>query len=364
VAWSEWAEEEIDSIRAVHRWRELRPLDGGGPGFRLGDGSEVVSFASNDYLGLSQHPKVKSAAREAIERWGTGAGASRLIVGDRPVHHDLEDALADWRGMDAALVTPSGYQANLAAIATFGAGSRIVSDELNHASIIDAARLARAEVAVYDHGDVEQAARLVEDAPGRALVVTDTVFSMDGDVAPIEELSEMAIRHDALLILDDAHMVLDAEPVNVEAECLRVGTLSKALGAQGGYITGPRRFVDLLVNRARAFIFTTALAPSSSAAALAAISVCRSPEGDQLRAALRGNVDAVKAEHPSPIIPIVVGEEAAAVSASTALLEMGLLVPAIRPPTVPVGTSRLRIAISAAHSPGQISRLVEALSDL
>lgn len=359
--WNLWVDDQTRDVHDAGRWREIRTLDGAGPDFKLPDGTHVVSFASNDYLGLSRHRAVVTAAQDAIDRWGAGAGASRLVVGSRPVHAELEEALASWRGQEAAVVMPTGFQANLSVLAAFGAGTRIVSDELNHASIIDGARLARAEVTVFRHGDVEHAAELVGGAPERAIVVSDTVFSMDGDVAPVRGLSELCARTGSLLVLDDAHAVFDAPAVHPEAVVLRVGTLSKALGSQGGYVTGPAKWVDLLINRARPFIFTTALAPPSAAAALAAVEVCRSDEGQALRDALRYNVDIVRPGNPSPISPVLLGSEEAAVEASERLLESGLLVPAIRPPTVAPGTSRLRVALSAAHDPADVDRLRVAL---
>lgn len=359
--WNLWLDDQTRAVRDAGRWREIRTLDGSGPDFKLPDGTHVVSFASNDYLGLSRHRAVVAAAQDAIARWGAGAGASRLVVGSRPVHAELEEALASWRGQEAAVVMPTGFQANLSVLAAFGSGTRIVSDELNHASIIDGARLARAEVAVFRHGDVDHATELVRGAPERAVVVSDTVFSMDGDVALVGALSELCARTGSLLVLDDAHAVFDVPAVHPEAAVMRVGTLSKALGSQGGYVTGPRKWVDLLVNRARPFIFTTALAPSSAAAALAAVGVCRSDEGRALRDALRRNVDALRRDHPSPIIPVVLGTEEAALDASERLLESGLLVPAIRPPSVAPGTSRLRVALSAAHDPADVDRLRVAL---
>ena len=361
AAWNLWVDDQTRAVRDAGRWREIRTLDGAGPDFKLPDGTHVVSFASNDYLGLSRHRAVVTAAQDATDRWGAGAGASRLVVGSRPVHAELEAALASWRGQEAAVVMPTGFQANLSVLAAFGAGARIISDELNHASIIDGARLARAEVTVFGHGDVEHAAELVRGAPGRAVVVSDTVFSMDGDVAPVGGLSELCARTGSLLVLDDAHAVFDAPAVHPEAVVLRVGTLSKALGSQGGYVTGPAKWVDLLINRARPFIFTTALAPPSAAAALAAVEVCRSDEGRALRDALRYNVDILRPGNPSPIIPVVLGSEDAAVEASERLLESGVLVPAIRPPTVAPGTSRLRVALSAAHDPADVDRLRVAL---
>lgn len=361
LTWEQWLEAESSATRQAGRWRRLRTLDGPGPGFKLPDGSHVVSFASNDYLGLSQHHAVRAAAEDALARWGTGAGASRLVVGSRPAHDDLEAALASWRGTEAALVFATGYQANLSVLTALGSGARIVSDELNHASIIDGARLARSEVAVYRHGDVDHARDLVRGSGGRAVVVSDTVFSMDGDVAPVRRLSEMCATEGALLVLDDAHAVFEVEAPDPSAFCLRVGTLSKELGSQGGYVVGPRRWADLLVNRARPFIFTTALSPASAAAASAAVSVVRGPEGARLREALRRNIEAIRPGHPTPIVPVVLGAEEAALAASDLLLEAGLLVPAIRPPTVPPGTSRLRVALSAAHEASDVERLREAL---
>jgi 8-amino-7-oxononanoate synthase len=364
-AWNDWVDSETESVKAQSRWRRLRPLDGQGPDFRLADGRAVVSFASNDYLGLSNHPRVRAAGHDALERWGAGAGSSRLIVGDRPIHGALEDDIATWRDSEAALVFPTGFQTNLGVLTTFGAGTRIVSDELNHASIIDGARLAKAEVTIYRHGDVEQAAQLVGGAPGRAVLVTDTVFSMDGDVADVEGLGEVCARADALLVLDDAHAVFNegARPGG-DAAYLRVGTLSKMLGSQGGYVAGPRSWIDLLINRARSFIFTTGLSPASAATALAALAICRSSEGDTLRATLRRHIDTVRLGHNTPIIPVVIGDETATLDAADSLLQHGLLVPAIRPPTVPAGASRLRVSLSAAHSEGDVARLVAALEQL
>ena len=362
--WDLWRDRELDSLRAAGRWRELRTLDGAGPDFVVADGRSVVSFASNDYLGLASHPRVVAAVAEAAQRWGAGSGSSRLIVGNRPAHHHLEREVADWRAAEAALVFPTGYQANLAVMTTVGSGARIVSDELNHASIIDGARLARSEVCVYRHGDVDHARRLVASAPGRVLVVSDSVFSMDGDVAPIAQLSQICARAGALLVLDDAHAVFPLPPIDSAAGCLRIGTLSKALGSQGGYVTGPKPWIDLLVNRARSFIFTTGLAPTNAVAAHTAIEICRSEEGRTLVQQLRQHIDTVRPGHPSPIIPVILGDEQTALLASELLDREGLLVPAIRPPTVPPGTSRLRLSLSAVHRPDDIARLNNALSKL
>ena len=349
--WADWVADRGRAVAAAGQWRRIRDLDEG-----------LVSFASNDYLGLSRHPAVIAAARVALDRWGAGAGAARLVAGSRPVHGELEAALAGWKGEAAALLFPTGYTANLGVLATLaGPGVRIVSDERNHASIVDGCRLSRAEVCIYGHGDVDQAADLLRTAPGRALLVTDTVFSMDGDVAPVAALVERCAEHGALLVLDEAHAVLGPDPDLAGVDHVRVGTLSKFLGSAGGFVAASRAVVDLLVNRARPFVFTTASTPADTAAALAAVAVLRSDEGAALVARLRANVDAVAPGHPSPILPVVLGDEEAAVAASAALRERGLLVPAIRPPTVAPGTSRLRISLSAAHTPEQIHALLDGL---
>ena len=363
--WADWADAQLDGLRADGRWRFHRTLDAKGPTGTL-DGRAVTTFASNDYLGLSAHPAVIAAAQAAGERWGTGATASRLVVGNRPVHEALEAALAAWKGTERALVLPTGYQANVGVLSTLAsAGVTVLSDELNHASIIDGIRLGRADLRIYRHGDVDHVRSLLAAAPGRAIVVTDAVFSMDGDVAPVGDLVAACAERGALLVLDEAHSVFGPEvDLSAGAEVLRVGTLSKALGSLGGFVAGPARYVELLLNRARSHIFTTGLSPTDAGAALAALEVVRSPEGAALVAHLRRLVDRVRPGHPSPILPVVIGEEAAAMKAAEALLERGLLVPAIRPPTVPVGTSRLRVALSAAHTEDQVDALLAAMAEL
>jgi 8-amino-7-oxononanoate synthase len=367
VSWQAWAEQELEDIRTAGRWRQPRDLDSFGPSGRLvADGRSVVSFASNDYLGLSAHPTVRARAQEALERWGTGSGSARLIVGSRPVHTELEEKLAHWRGSEAAVVFPTGFAANLGVLGVVGGpGVTILSDALNHASIIDGCRLARAEVKVYRHSDVDHLASLLAESPGPAVVVSDTVFSMDGDVAPLLDIARLCVRHGALLVVDEAHAVLGpAFPDVPGLEVLRVGTLSKTLGSLGGFVAGPASLCRLIVNRARSYIFTTAPSPVDAAAALAALRVLRSPEGDGLVARLAAHVERFAPNHPSPIIPLVLGEEAAALEAAEALLAGGLLVPAIRPPTVAPGSSRLRVTLSAAHTDAQINALLSALRAL
>jgi 8-amino-7-oxononanoate synthase len=365
VSWSDWAGREAQLVHDAGQWRAPRAFDAHGPEGEF-DGRTVVSFASNDYLGLTRHPGVVAAAHAAIDRWGTGSGSARLIVGSRPVHSDLEAALADWKEAERAVLFTTGFAANLGVLTTFaGPDVLVCSDELNHASIIDGRRLAQAPLAVYRHRDVAHVDELLhESSLPRTVVVSETVFSMDGDVAPVRELAEVCARHDALLVLDEAHAVLE-EPVDlgdVSGDVLRVGTLSKTLGALGGFVAGPERFTDLLVNRARSYIFTTASTPADAAAALAALAVVRSSEGDALRSRLRANIDLVRPGHPSPIVPYLCGSEHHAVDVAHALLDEGLLVTAIRPPTVAPGTSRLRVTLSAAHTPEQVNRLQRALA--
>jgi 8-amino-7-oxononanoate synthase len=395
--WNAYIRTSLAQIVDEGRWRSPREFDALGPAGLL-EGGPVVSFASNDYLGLSAHPAVVAAAHDALTRWGAGAGASRLVTGTRPIHGELEQALAGWKGTEAAVCFPTGFAANLGVLCALGgAGVRVLSDELNHASIIDGCRLSGSRVDVYRHLDMDHLAELLAGgagsdnigsaatAPPPTIVVTDSVFSMDGDTAPLHELAALCRRHGALLILDEAHAVLgpdlplatgrdggggtgDRDRVGLqEGMVVRVGTMSKTLGAMGGFVAASRDVVDLIVNRARSYIFSTAPTPADAAAAVAALRVLQSPEGAALAARLAALIDRVveaglaSPGHPSPIIPVVLGGEQAALTASAALLEQGLWVPAIRPPTVPVGTSRLRVTLSAAHRDEDVTRLLHAL---
>jgi 8-amino-7-oxononanoate synthase len=374
--WADLIDAQLRAVAARGQWREPKEYDARGPSGHL-EGTAVVSFASNDYLGLSTHPAVVAAATAALERWGAGAGASRLVTGSRPVHADLERALADWKGAESAICFPTGFAANLGLLSVLGGpGVRVLSDELNHASIIDGCRLSRSQVSIYRHGDPAHVAELLSGGPASnrvpTIVVTDSVFSMDGDTAPVAEIAALCRRYGAILVLDEAHAVL-SPPIESGSDTwrddgdglmlVRVGTLSKTLGSLGGFVAGPRRVIDLLVNRARPYIFSTALSPADTAAALAALAVLRSPEGDALVERLSHLVQRVAGpDHASPIYPVVLGDEQAALGASAALLAQGLWVPAIRPPTVAPGTSRLRVTLSAAHGDGDIDRLVDALA--
>jgi 8-amino-7-oxononanoate synthase len=382
MSWDALVARRLEQVASDGRWRRPLPFDALGPEGLLrtgpsaaaaGDdaGRPVVSFASNDYLGLSCHPAVVAAAHRALDRWGAGSGASRLVTGSRPVHHELERALAEHAGTAAAVCFPTGFAANLGVLgalaAAGGPGARILSDELNHASIVDGCRLSRAEVVVYRHGDVEHLDGLLAASAGPAVVVTDTVFSMDGDVAPLAAIADACRRHRAALVLDEAHAVLGpavGPEVTDDLVVVRVGTMSKTLGSLGGFAAGPAAVADLLVNVARPYIFTTAPSPADAAAALAALGVLHSGEGDALRRRLAGHVARLAPGHPTPILPVVIGDEQAALDASARLLSQGLWVPAIRPPTVPPGTSRLRVTLSAAHTDRQVSALAAALRTL
>ena len=363
--WRALASERLARVDAVGQRRNIPNWDGNGNLIRLRDGRELLSFASNDYLGLSQHPDVVAAAKKALERWGAGAGSARLIVGARGVHNELEEALAEWKEKEQALLFPSGYMTNVGVLSAFGqAGATIFSDELNHASIVDGCRLARATTVVYRHLDLEHLEKELSGVE-RSIVVSDTVFSMDGDVADIEGLTEICSRHGALLILDEAHAVLSPEPSPTnDVDRIRIGTLSKFLGSSGGFVAADEVFTDPIVNTARSFIFTTATPPADAAAALAALKILRSEEGERLKAELRKRIDLIAPDHSSPIIPVVIGDAEDAIAAATALEKEGFLAPAIRPPSVPEGTARLRVTVSATHPIEEVERFADSLARL
>ncbi|GIW44240.1 MAG: 8-amino-7-oxononanoate synthase [Candidatus Binatia bacterium] len=332
-------------------------------------GRRTLLLCSNNYLGLAHHPELVAAAAEAAARWGVGAGASRLISGSLAVHEELEQELARWKRTEAAILFTSGYHANVGTIATLvGEGDAIFSDALNHASIIDGCRLSRARVVVYPHADMDALADALARVPARhRLIVTDSIFSMDGDAAPLEALCEVAQRYDAWVMVDEAHATGVLGPTGaglVEALGLhdrvdiQMGTLGKALGCFGAYVAGKKSLIQLLINRARPLVFTTALPPPAVAAALAAVRLVR--RAPELRERLRHNAAWLHRalqrcgvpvpEHPSHILPVLIGEPARTMRISTQLLEAGVWVQGIRPPTVPQGTSRLRVTVMATHT--------------
>lgn len=337
-------------------------------------GRQLVSFSSNDYLNLTQHPKVKEAAIDAIRRYGTGAGASRLITGNHPLLTQLEERLAQLKGTEAACVFGSGYLANTGIIpALIGEGDVVLVDELAHACLWAGARITSGNVLAFRHNDVghaEQLLRQHRSAAGRAIIATDGIFSMDGDLAPLAELGNLAEAHDAWLLVDDAHGIgvvgggrgaAFASPRQPDIQ-LHMGTLSKALGSYGGYVCASQPVIDLLKTRARTLIYSTALPPASAAAALAALDVIESEPEYCARPLANARAFASAAGLPkpdSPIVPIIVGDARDALEASDILEREGFLVVAIRPPTVPAGTARLRFAFTALHDKGDIARLAD-----
>ncbi len=356
-------------------YRRLRLISGPqGPRVLL-DGRPVLLLCSNNYLGLADHPRVRHATAEAAMRWGAGAGASRLISGNMTPHRQLEARLAEFKGYEGALLFGSGYLANIGVIAALAhRGEVVFSDELNHASIIDGCRLSRAETFVYRHRDVEHLAWGLREAEGRgSLIVTDGVFSMDGDIAPLEELTRLARRHECRLMVDEAHATgalgpggrgsVAAAGLSGEVDVL-IGTLGKALGSYGAYVCASGEIVDYLVNAARSFVFSTAPPPPVVAAALAALELLKSHPHrvDRLRAnaaTLRG---ALAAEGLAPggretqIVPVEVGDAERTMELCERALEHGVFAQGIRPPTVPEGSSRLRFTVMATHRAAELQR--------
>jgi 8-amino-7-oxononanoate synthase len=374
-------DERLEEIRDRGLYRKLRSVSGPqGPRVLL-DGRPVLLLCSNNYLGLADHPRVREAAAEAAMRYGAGSGASRLISGNMTIHRRLEEALAAFKGTETCVLFGSGYLANSGVVAALAReGDVVFSDALNHASIVDGCRLSRAETFVYDHCDLDHLDCGLRQAEGRgALIVTDGVFSMDGDVAPLRDIVELAHRHDARLMVDEAHSTgcigpggrgLVAE-LGLEGEVdVIVGTLGKALGSYGAYVLCDETMAEYLINTARTLIFSTALPPPSVAAALAALGLlCEQPRRVEklqrnarvLREALAESGLPVE-QGDTPIVPLIVGDADTAVAASDRALERGIFAPAIRPPTVPAGTSRLRLAVMASHTRSELREAAAVLA--
>jgi 8-amino-7-oxononanoate synthase len=373
--------ERLQELKELGLYRRMRMISGPqGPRVVL-DGKPVLLLCSNNYLGLADHPRVREAAADAAMRWGVGAGASRLVSGTMTVHRRLEERLAEFKHAQAALLFGSGYLANIGVITTLAGRDEVVfSDELNHASIIDGCRLARAETFVYRHGDVEHLAWGMREAEGRgALVVTDSVFSMDGDVAPLTEIVELARRHDVRVVVDEAHgtgcLGPDGRGAVAEAGLedevdVVIGTLSKALGAYGAFVACDEDMAQLLVNSARPFIFSTAPPPPAVAGALAALELLA--EQPQRVEKLQANADALREElarerfevsgSTTQIVPLVIGDAKQAMRICELAIEHGVFAQAIRPPTVPEGTSRLRLAVMASHSRAELREAAHILA--
>ena len=380
-AMTDFIERRLEEIRSRNLYRQLKVVDGEQDATVVLNGREVLNLSSNNYLGLANHPALKEAAREALDRWGCGSGASRLISGNMTAHEELEQRIARFKGTEAALVFNSGYQANVGIIATLAEKDDVVlSDELNHASVIDGCRLSRAAVSVYRHCDMEHLESLLKAAPAgaRKLIVTESVFSMDGDVAPLREMVELAERHGAMVMVDEAHAtgVRGPNGAGVVAELglgdrvlVQMGTLGKALGAFGAYVAGSARLRELLINRARSFIFTTSLPPVVMAMAAASVELVEKEPAR--RCALQRNTAKLRdglqqvgctVAGSTQIIPVIVGEEQPCMDLAARLLESGFYVQGIRPPTVPPGTSRLRVTTMATHTAEQMEQAVDAFA--
>jgi len=376
-----WLDDELGALESRHHRRRLRLARRLDAVHLELDGRRLVNFGSNDYLSLAGDKRLAEAAAKTASEEGTGSGASPLLTGRGPAHERLERELAHFEGAEAALVFPTGFAANLATItALAGADDVIFSDALNHASLIDGCRLSRATVSVYRHCDVEHLEELLSASPpaARRWIVTDSLFSMDGDTAPLEQLADLAERYDAVVIVDEAHAtgVLGqdgrgvVEQQHVESSrFVRLGTLSKALGGAGGFVVGSQSLVDWIANRGRSYIFSTALPPVMAAAASRAIELVQTEpfrrrellaRADDLRQRLaQQGWDTGKSV--SQIVPVIVDDEQRALELAASLEAEGLFVPAIRPPSVPPGASRLRISVCYGHTPEMIDRLIVAL---
>ena len=393
AAMNEFASELYDRLALLREqglYRELRRVDSPQLPRILIEGRRLLNFSSNDYLGLANHPALRESAIHAIERYGAGAGASRLISGSLAPHHELEESLAAFKGTEAALAFSTGYAAALGTIsALMGDGDVIIVDKLVHACIVDAARLCGAKLRVFRHNDLTDLERLLRWAAQRTaepknpaaarrprtLIVTESVFSMDGDHAPLRQIVELKTKHGAWLMVDEAHAtglygrkgrgLAEASGVQ-EAIEIHMGTLGKALGAAGGYICGNRSLIDYLVNRARSLIFSTAPVPAAVAAATAGVRLAQSEVGEDRRKNLWQLVSALPPRQapqvPSAIVPIHIGAETKAVETAAALRQKGIFIPAIRYPTVARGRARLRLTLTAAHTNADLDELRSSLA--
>ncbi|MFD0894554.1 8-amino-7-oxononanoate synthase [Luteolibacter ambystomatis] len=366
---------ELEALSAAGLLRVLRPLDSPAGPQVMRDGRALHNFASNDYLGLAGHPRLAESFIEGVKRYGAGSAASRLVAGTLAPHAALEEDLAAAKNAEASLVFSSGFATAIGCLpAIVGSGDTVILDKLCHASLIDAAKLSGATLRVFPHNDVPKLRKLLatvraKDASGRILVVTESVFSMDGDLCPLLEIVEAVEEAEALLWLDEAHafgvigpsgMGLAAQYGLQERVTFQMGTFSKAAGLSGGYVAASRSWIDLLVNRARAFIYSTAPPPSLAHATRESLALIRSSDGETLRERLRANIRVLSPAAGSAIIPFVLGSNEATLEAASRLEAEGFMVPAIRYPTVPRGTARLRVSISAAHD----QEVVAALKNL
>lgn len=376
-----WIDEQLDKLREEGLLRRLQTREHGQSAVIMIDGREMINFGSNDYLALASDPRLTEAVSAVLGEFGWGSGASPLVTGYSELHHRLENRLAEFEGTEAALVFTSGFAANTGAVAALvGVGDVVFTDRKNHASLIDGCRLSRADVRTYPHSDWQVLERLLAKTSqyGRRLIVTDGIFSMDGDLPPLTELGKLAERYNAMLLVDEAHATGVfgqkgrgvTEYFGLEDKVhVRVGTLSKAMGCVGGFVAGSRQLIEWLINRARPYIYSTAAPAVTAAAALAALDIVEhEPErrtqllarSEKLRKELVNRGWSI-GQSASQIIPIMVGEPSRAVKLSALLREQGLLVPAIRPPTVPEGEALLRISLTCKHTDEMVGKLLEVL---
>lgn len=377
----------LETIRGQNLLRQMRTIQGPQTVQLQCNRRPMLSFASNDYLGLANHSALKKAAKDALDRYGAGSGASRLITGSLALHRELEEQLAAFKETEAAIAFGSGYQTAVGAIACLLAESDVLlSDRLNHACIIDGARLSKAQIRIFEHNDLDHLESLLKSAADEQtrrsqpvkniLIVTESVFSMEGDQAPLSEIAALKNCYEAWLMIDEAHATgifgarrqgLAEETKTREAVDVHMGTLGKAVGAAGGFICGSQALVDFLVNQARTFVFSTAPPPAAAAAAIAGIQIIQSPLGRERNKRLWQRVRQLRSglqlpePAPSPIVPYRLGTESRSLQVSAQLEKEGLLVPAIRYPSVPKNQARLRITLSAQHSEDQVARLADTL---
>ena len=376
--------DELIKIKKSGLYRELKVVGDAQDTHVEIEGKTFLSFCSNNYLGLANNPSVIKAVKDAVEEYGWGAGGSRLVSGNMSLHESLEDEISRLKGKEAALVFPTGYMANIGAISSLvSKGDLVICDKLNHASIIDGCRLSGADFRVYAHCDMVKLENILRKSStyNRKLIVTDSVFSMDGDLAPLPDIVRIAGKHKAMVMVDEAHGtgvfgengrgVVEHFNLNKEVYIV-MGTLSKAIGSLGGYVCGDIDLINYLRNKARSFMYTTALPPAVCAASIAGIKLIQNDAS--LRDLLWHNVRFIKEKlkllnfsiisSESPIIPILIGDSQKAVDISNFLYKKGLLIPAIRPPTVPANSSRLRLTVMSTHTKEDLERLLEVLSEV
>jgi 8-amino-7-oxononanoate synthase len=380
VSLDDEARAELAELAGAHRVRVPRIVDGKQGATIVLDGRQVINLASNDYLGLAGDARLMTAAKAALDEDGTGAGASRLVVGNHREHVRLEATVSAWMRREGVQLFNSGYAANVGVLTSIlREGDVVLSDALNHASIIDGCRLSRAAIRIFEHRDLAALETELREASyaRRRIVVTESLFSMDGDRADVAALVDLCRTHDAALIVDEAHAVGTIGPegrgacaaAGVVPDIL-IGTFGKALGTFGAFAAASKNVVDLLWNRARTLVFSTGLPPMVAAAARAAIEIARDGEGDERRRtlarharSLRGRMAGARGDIESAIVPVVIGDDREAMAVTSRLLERGVFVQGIRPPTVPEGTARLRIGLTAAHTDEQLAMAIEALRD-